>query len=342
MRSPGSVLRARRRERRRSTRVSDRSRAFAHSRGNRAQNTRAHVRASGSARCTSHTSIPSESASGASVRLRARGAKRRASWTVQSTGGSGQSSPTRSNAWRSTRAVEARVVGDQHPPVEQLRQLRQHLVGRGRRVDHALRDSGEALDPSRQRPLDTHERVERLVQLPAANQHRTHLGQLAQVSAEPVGLGVDGQELRRREGTVEQNRSVRARFFSLLRRMHERPMEPPAPDGPQRPLRGEGAKPSSPPLSLAMMPRPATVFACSACGHESPKWHGRCPGCGEWNTLVEETRAAAPARRGRARRRHFVPSRSARSRRPGSNGCGPASGSSIACSAAASSRAAWC
>ena len=37
----------------------------------------------------------------------------------------------------------------------------------------------------------------------------------------------------------------------------------------------------------------ATVFACSACGHESPKWHGRCPGCGEWNTLVEETRARA-------------------------------------------------
>jgi DNA repair protein RadA/Sms len=45
------------------------------------------------------------------------------------------------------------------------------------------------------------------------------------------------------------------------------------------------------------MPRAATVFACSACGHESPKWHGRCPGCGEWNTLAEERRAAAPSRR---------------------------------------------
>jgi DNA repair protein RadA/Sms len=39
--------------------------------------------------------------------------------------------------------------------------------------------------------------------------------------------------------------------------------------------------------------RPTTIFACSSCGHESPKWHGRCPGCGEWNTLVEER--AAPA-----------------------------------------------
>jgi DNA repair protein RadA/Sms len=39
--------------------------------------------------------------------------------------------------------------------------------------------------------------------------------------------------------------------------------------------------------------RPATIFSCSACGAQSPKWHGRCPGCGEWNTLVEE-RAPAP------------------------------------------------
>ena len=46
------------------------------------------------------------------------------------------------------------------------------------------------------------------------------------------------------------------------------------------------------------MPRSATVFSCSACGHESPKWHGRCPGCGEWNSLVEEARAAPPARVG--------------------------------------------
>ena len=44
------------------------------------------------------------------------------------------------------------------------------------------------------------------------------------------------------------------------------------------------------------MARSATVFSCPACGHESPKWHGRCPGCGEWNSLVEETRAAPPAR----------------------------------------------
>jgi DNA repair protein RadA/Sms len=46
------------------------------------------------------------------------------------------------------------------------------------------------------------------------------------------------------------------------------------------------------------MPRSATIFACSACGHESPKWHGRCPGCGEWNSMAEEKRAATPPARG--------------------------------------------
>src|SRR5213078_2286922 len=46
------------------------------------------------------------------------------------------------------------------------------------------------------------------------------------------------------------------------------------------------------------MPRPATVHVCSACGHQEARWHGQCPGCGEWNTFVEE--AVAPARAARA------------------------------------------
>ena len=41
------------------------------------------------------------------------------------------------------------------------------------------------------------------------------------------------------------------------------------------------------------MARGSTVFVCSQCGHSSPKWHGQCPGCEEWNTLAEER---APAR----------------------------------------------
>src|SRR5438067_31240 len=31
-----------------------------------------------------------------------------------------------------------------------------------------------------------------------------------------------------------------------------------------------------------------TVFFCQNCGAQSPKWIGRCPSCGEWNTYVEE------------------------------------------------------
>lgn len=31
-----------------------------------------------------------------------------------------------------------------------------------------------------------------------------------------------------------------------------------------------------------------SMWFCSECGAESPKWEGRCPGCGQWNTMVEE------------------------------------------------------
>jgi DNA repair protein RadA/Sms len=44
------------------------------------------------------------------------------------------------------------------------------------------------------------------------------------------------------------------------------------------------------------------IFKCTGCGHEEPKWLGRCPECGEWNTLVETpvNAARSPGRRGRA------------------------------------------
>src|SRR5438270_612561 len=43
------------------------------------------------------------------------------------------------------------------------------------------------------------------------------------------------------------------------------------------------------------MPRPSSIHICSACGHEAARWAGQCPGCGEWNTLVEEARPPKPA-----------------------------------------------
>jgi DNA repair protein RadA/Sms len=36
------------------------------------------------------------------------------------------------------------------------------------------------------------------------------------------------------------------------------------------------------------MAKASTVFFCQNCGAQSPKWIGRCPSCGEWNTYVEE------------------------------------------------------
>lgn len=37
------------------------------------------------------------------------------------------------------------------------------------------------------------------------------------------------------------------------------------------------------------MARKTVLFVCQSCGAESPRWMGKCPHCGEWNTLVEET-----------------------------------------------------
>jgi DNA repair protein RadA/Sms len=47
------------------------------------------------------------------------------------------------------------------------------------------------------------------------------------------------------------------------------------------------------------MTKTRTVFVCQACGFESSKWLGRCPDCGEWNSLVEERQEIAPAARAR-------------------------------------------
>jgi DNA repair protein RadA/Sms len=43
--------------------------------------------------------------------------------------------------------------------------------------------------------------------------------------------------------------------------------------------------------------KPKSIFACQACGFESSKWLGRCPDCGEWNSMVEERALPASAAR---------------------------------------------
>lgn len=47
------------------------------------------------------------------------------------------------------------------------------------------------------------------------------------------------------------------------------------------------------------MKKSETIYACQNCGHQSRKWLGKCPECGEWNSFVEER--AQPVRKGGAR-----------------------------------------
>lgn len=48
------------------------------------------------------------------------------------------------------------------------------------------------------------------------------------------------------------------------------------------------------------MAKSKTVFYCTECGNESPKWQGRCTACGAWNTMTEHVAKPAPVGRGPA------------------------------------------
>ena len=41
------------------------------------------------------------------------------------------------------------------------------------------------------------------------------------------------------------------------------------------------------------MAKSKTIYVCSECGYETPRWLGRCPDCGSWNTLTEQESAPA-------------------------------------------------
>jgi DNA repair protein RadA/Sms len=45
------------------------------------------------------------------------------------------------------------------------------------------------------------------------------------------------------------------------------------------------------------MARATSLFRCTDCAHTEPRWHGRCAGCGGWNTLIEEALATSAAPR---------------------------------------------
>jgi DNA repair protein RadA/Sms len=58
------------------------------------------------------------------------------------------------------------------------------------------------------------------------------------------------------------------------------------------------------------MARPQRLYVCQSCGSSHNKWAGKCEGCGEWNTMVEEAQADAPPKgltRGKGRVIEFHP-----------------------------------
>jgi DNA repair protein RadA/Sms len=44
------------------------------------------------------------------------------------------------------------------------------------------------------------------------------------------------------------------------------------------------------------MAKEKSIYSCTECGSTSPKWLGKCPGCGTWNTLVESVGESGPAK----------------------------------------------
>ena len=48
------------------------------------------------------------------------------------------------------------------------------------------------------------------------------------------------------------------------------------------------------------MTKTKTVFFCTACGNETPKWQGKCPACGAWNTLEEHIERPIASGRGKS------------------------------------------
>jgi DNA repair protein RadA/Sms len=44
-----------------------------------------------------------------------------------------------------------------------------------------------------------------------------------------------------------------------------------------------------------------TIFSCQSCGYQTPKWMGKCPDCGQWQSFVEEIKTGKPAHQGARR-----------------------------------------
>lgn len=65
------------------------------------------------------------------------------------------------------------------------------------------------------------------------------------------------------------------------------------------------------------MPKQKTAYVCTACGYDSPKWVGRCPSCGQWNTMKEvNVRPETATSAAETRARNAIAGRSHHEARP--------------------------
>ena len=55
------------------------------------------------------------------------------------------------------------------------------------------------------------------------------------------------------------------------------------------------------------MAKNKTVFVCDNCGYESPKWMGKCPACGEWNSFFEEKVITSKSSNGKTNKERVKP-----------------------------------
>ena len=201
----GPVARsARRRVREQRERVGDRQRRSRTAAGT-ARTARARTSRRRRARgARSRTSIPSASASTPSPRLFCSGSSLRASAAVQRTGGSA----SRARSARTPGAARGGRTARCAPPAPGPRSS---SSSGGRTSSSAGAPSSISCVipvnrwiPRRSGALRAHERGPAVVQLATADQHRAHLGHLARIAAEAVGLGVDDEKLGARDRLLEQ------------------------------------------------------------------------------------------------------------------------------------------
>ena len=64
------------------------------------------------------------------------------------------------------------------------------------------------------------------------------------------------------------------------------------------------------------MAKEKTMYVCSECGQEATKWVGKCPACGQWNTMKEIRLGSAASRLQKSGSAHSLPISSHSSNKP--------------------------